>query len=596
MLQGLSPKPGPIAGSDFRQRIEAWHQFRHRGQGLLEADWGRWWVVNEPSLQDMQCLLVETLSKRCEWQQQRCAKERVKQWRISLRKSCQGDESALCKWVRHKQTRPINHICTDDGVKYALPDIIDALEDFWINLFNLYSVEIPPSWEAFARRYQHVLPTSQPCKLPAISASEWQEQIRKVPSTAGKGTDGWRPRELQRLPLFLRGVIRDFFEAVEQGMQWPEGLSYIQVFLPPKGETPKPGKQRPISVFGILYRRWSSMRFRHMEEWREQWMPANMRGARAGGSTHDISFMLSLEVEMAQLEGRSIGGFLFDREKCFDRLTFDITDGLATMSHLSRHVKRFLKVGRFVGKVFRATNAMPQGCCWSILSTLLHMTVRHRDLAVRASRAITFSFYDDSSTHGPDADTLSAVLQASLEFDAYTGGLLSAEKSVAFAVGEKLREHLQQQQLYGKTISVVNTGKLLGDLLVFGGDFPEDQQNERLLRVVTVIRHIRRTPGPQQVWGQLVDIFAGAAIAFGTEHGGYSVIAKQQYIKVLRQTLWKCNHMWPNMAVSLAILDTSYNVAIPSGRFSGRLGNSSGVILKYVPREFCIASPMLSKT
>ena len=198
--------------------------------------------------------------------------------------------------------------------------------------------EAPSAWDAFHERYSHVFPVRTPCKLAKISAAEWQAQIRKLPVIAGKGTDGWRAGELQRLPLAMRVIIADFFNAIEQGLHWPEGLCYAQIALQPKGDKSVPGKQCPISIFGILYRCWSSMRFRHMEAWREQWMPSNMRGARSGGSTHDISFMLSMEVEMAQLRGEAIAGFLFNWENA---LTGSPLTSLMVLLRLSVHLRGY---------------------------------------------------------------------------------------------------------------------------------------------------------------------------------------------------------------------------------------------------------------
>ena len=224
------------------------------------------------------------------------------------------------------------------------------------------------------------------------------------------------------------------------------------------------------------------------------------------------------------------------------------------MNRLCRQVKRFVKVGKFTGRVFQATNAMPQGCCWSVLSILMHMTVWHRDLATRAPRAVAYSYYDDPNPHGPDAETVDSTLQVSIEFDFFSGGLLNGDKSVSFAVGDGLRQHVQQMQLYGVPISMVASGKLLGALVAFANEFPEEQQDERLRRLSAILRRIRRAPGPQQVRGYLVEVFAAAAMSSGAEYGSYSHLTKQDYMKVLRETLWNCDNHWPNMAVAQAIL------------------------------------------
>ena len=51
-----------------------------------------------------------------------------------------------------------------------------------------------------------------------------------------------------------------------------------------------------------------------------------------------------------------------------------------------------------------------------------------------------------------------------------------------------------------------------------------------------------------------MEVFAAAATSFGTEHGSYSRLAKQDYMKILKETLWSYDNRWLNMAAAPAIL------------------------------------------
>ena len=49
-----------------------------------------------------------------------------------------------------------------------------------------------------------------------------------------------------------------------------------------------------------------------------------MRGARPGGMTFDVAWIVELTLEHCRLYNIPVFGYFMDREKCFDRLPWEL--------------------------------------------------------------------------------------------------------------------------------------------------------------------------------------------------------------------------------------------------------------------------------
>ena len=64
--------------------------------------------------------------------------------------------------------------------------------------------------------------------------------------------------------------------------------------------------------------------YRAAAEWLEKLMPWQMRGARQGGMTLDVAWIVELTLEHYRLFNIPAFGYFMDREKCFDRLPWEV--------------------------------------------------------------------------------------------------------------------------------------------------------------------------------------------------------------------------------------------------------------------------------
>eukprot|EP00969_Alexandrium_andersonii_P304228 13448166-Alexandrium_andersonii.AAC.1 len=102
-----------------------------------------------------------------------------------------------------------------------------------------------------------------------------------------------------------------------------------------------------------------------------------MCGAKPGAGPRDVTYPLQAAIESTRHVGGELCGIMLDREKCFDRLTFELFEPLQRAHGCPKCVlkprvafygslQRRTKLGSTYGESIRPTNALLQGCVWSI--------------------------------------------------------------------------------------------------------------------------------------------------------------------------------------------------------------------------------------
>ncbi len=134
----------------------------------------------------------------------------------------------------------------------------------------------------------------------------------------------------------------------------------------------EPIKQRPITIFSLLYRLYTALRYEDTEEWQESWAPAEVYGARKGVDALDATWEVALEVEEAYLDVQDLVAALLDNSKYFDdfrrHVMFPLLLALGAPPGLIKMMKsfydqavRFFRIGLHSGEMFHPDNGIGQG-------------------------------------------------------------------------------------------------------------------------------------------------------------------------------------------------------------------------------------------
>ena len=196
-------------------------------------------------------------------------------------------------------------------------------------------------------------------------------------SATSVGVDGWSVQELKALPDSVLERLCVLLNAVDRLGEWPRCLKIGLVTMIGKGEGLLPRKLRPISVMSVLYRIWASFHMRHIVEWQEEWASSSLFGFRPHRGCEDAFWDTALEIEYSLLSGEDIAGCSIDLQKAFDRVPRDIVFAIAAhmgfppqvlgaLRNMHDELDRHFRVGMFVGRAFRSTRGILQGCPLSV--------------------------------------------------------------------------------------------------------------------------------------------------------------------------------------------------------------------------------------
>ncbi len=112
------------------------------------------------------------------------------------------------------------------------------------------------------------------------------------------GPDGISREDLLKLPKPLVLRLLKLIHQSEQTGQWdPSILTGLIVALEKHDQAKGPQDYRPICVFSLVYRCWSSIRARQFLQWLVRWVHPSLLGHMPGRSTADLWYRLAMRIE-----------------------------------------------------------------------------------------------------------------------------------------------------------------------------------------------------------------------------------------------------------------------------------------------------------
>ena len=262
--------------------------------------------------------------------------QRISSWRRAVRLDFKDGGRKAYQWIKDTWTPPLTALANKHGEVSTDPaEMVSTLQKEWDDLFNL---QTQPSWDAFHEEFARFL-QSHPCEVPEFSASMIKAHIARVKKTRAVAADGWRMAEIKDLPLNLLSMVANLLGDLESTQKWPTSNTFAIVSCIPKAELSADQESSPqaialrafdmrpicnISPWSTIYSGLLGLRFKHMQAWRESWLPASMAGARPKRDILDISLELTLEIDAATVNQTNLVGISLDRAKLFDGLSHQI--------------------------------------------------------------------------------------------------------------------------------------------------------------------------------------------------------------------------------------------------------------------------------
>jgi len=317
----------------------------------------------------------------------------------------------------------------------------------------------------FASRFLHPVP------IPHLSvdADLLRAEIHRKKKTAAIGLDGVSRADLIHADSNTLLSLTNAFARAETDGMWPQQLLAGKVHSLAK----RPGASgvddyRPITVFGLPYRAWSSLQSRHLLQWAEQWADEGVYGNRRGRQASDLWHFLLLQIETAYSTGQPICGVSADLEKCFNcvprfpalclavlagtphEVTTAWAGGLAVM-------RWHFKIRESYSEGFLTSTGLAEGCGLSVYGMLLVDHLFHRWIGCQGSLCRSLSYVDDWHVFTWNPDCAVKQLDLVIEFANMLDLTVDRRKTVAWSTDPHIRQTLRAKQ-----VTVVHHARELG--------------------------------------------------------------------------------------------------------------------------------------
>ena len=400
--------PLGTVGQHPREVVSCWNKVQKQLRALERMRTTGELLSNVPAAPPVEAMNVPGLAEAADlhdWlrhvgdlQAAREAMDRKEAWRRWVAKAWNQKPGDIYRWLKGECHVPVLMLRSKAGeVTGNLKEMDELLHESWDPVMRKYAnaATPEPDPEIFMRRYGHHL-QHHDMRVEALTGSRLKRKFKTMDFTTS-GLDGWGLAELRALPLPVHDMLADILNRVEETGTWPDAIAQGVITLTPKGEGDDPIKMRPISVLSLIYRAWGGLRMTDSLAWQECWIHPQAQAFRPHRGSLDVASLLALLMEWARVTGSPISGVGGDYKKCFDLVPHLISfrvvraqglqEGVArALEGMFRTLRRAFKVNGGLGRFFRATNGILQGCALSTLLVNAVMSVWMREVDAKMKK------------------------------------------------------------------------------------------------------------------------------------------------------------------------------------------------------------------
>eukprot|EP00435_Cladocopium_sp_Y103_P070105 s132_g34.t1 len=367
-----------------------------------------------------------------------------------------------------------------------LDAIFQAFHDQWKVRWCKHD-DIPNSqWHDIVMFAQRVM---RPRSVPPmhLDGSVVLAEAKRKKKWAATGLDGVSRSDVLALgPHALTSVI-NLYERAETDGEWPRQLVAGKVHsLAKVVGASLPNQFRPITVFSMIYRVWSSLQSRYLIRQAAEWIHEGAYGNRQHVQAAHLWTQVADAIQTSYATGVPLAGLAADIEKCFNTiprwpiLVASILAGtpfgvnVAWAGALSQMIRHF-KVRDSYSPGFPTSTGLAEGCGLSVYGMCLLDHLFHTWISCQTPAIRTLSFVDDWQLITSDMNWACRQLDLVLEFAEMLDLSVDRRKTVAWSTDAPTRSHLR-----ATGIRVVHHARELGSHMAISRQFTNKTVKDRL--------------------------------------------------------------------------------------------------------------------
>ena len=323
----------------------------------------------------------------------------------------------------------------------ALPDLFAAFQEQWQKRWCRHDGWPHSHWDALVSFARRSLP-HHPVEALLLTPELLRGEVSRKKKQSACGLDGVSRCDLLSVgSSVLQSLCGLFVRASSDGC-WPKQCINGKVSSLAKTlHAAEVNQFRPITVFSMLYRCFSSAHARFLLDWADGWAHPDVHGNRKAHQTSDLWRVLVSEIQVAYSQNRPLSGLIADIEKSYNCLPrFPILaialhcgvpfSVVTAWSGALAGMERRFKVRDSYSGACTTSTGLAEGCALSCFGMLLLDDVLHRFIHFTNPAVRVLSFVDnwDFLTFDPE----SAVQQLDLLLQFAQMSDLTVDRSKTF--------------------------------------------------------------------------------------------------------------------------------------------------------------------
>ena len=376
--------------------------------------------------------------------------------------------------------------CVQTHLVGDLRALFDAFHDQWKQRWCRHDHVPFTHWTELLDFAKRVI---RPCPLPhlQIDSTLLQAEISRKKKRAATGLDGVSRQDLVEADPAVLESITQLYRRAELDGTWPAQLVAGKVHSLAKTDSASAvGDYRPITIFGLPYRAWSSAQSRYLLQHADSWVDDSVFGNRQGRQAADLWSFLLLQIESAYASGTAVAGISADLEKCFNciprfpalclAVLVGTPDAVTTAwSGALASMRRHFKVRDSFSTGFLTSTGLAEGCGLSVFGMLLvdHLFACWMKFQTPSINCLTY--VDDWQTFTGDPTIAVRQLEMIERFAGMVDLTVDRKKTFGWATCPNLRKLLRSGG-----ITVLHHARELGGHLGISRQYTNKTITQRL--------------------------------------------------------------------------------------------------------------------
>lgn len=342
-----------------------------------------------------------------------------------------------------------NKVCQSKAVG-ALDDLFLAFREQWQKRWCKHD-NLPHShWNELIGFARHAVP-SHPFNYLPITPELLRAEVGRKKKNSATGLDGVTRQDLLTLDFPTLASFCGMFERASSDGAWPKQVVCGRVSSLAKTlQAAEVNQYRPITVFSMAYRCFSSLTARALLDWADDWAHPDVFGNRKGHQTSHLWRTLVTEIQVAHDQGLPLSGVTADIEKCYNCLPrFPILaialhcgvpfPSVVAWSGALASMERRFKVRESFSGSCKTSTGLAEGCALSCFGMLLLDDVLHRFVHAMNPNIRVLSFVDNWDFLTFDSRASLQQLDLLLDFARLTDLTVDRQKTFAWSTDARVR-------------------------------------------------------------------------------------------------------------------------------------------------------------